>query len=98
MALVALALLLSSPLSALAREDRVNGRDGVEGDPGDGLGAIGGGGGSSDLLGGDTNNRVEHRAIVIDSIVLVSFAPDLGVYIIILPSNWLQDTEALECR
>jgi len=48
MALVALALLLSSPLSALAREDRVNGRDGAEGDPQDGN-EFDGGGGSGDV-------------------------------------------------
>ncbi len=72
--LLVFALVLSAPTAAFAKVDMVNGRDGAEGDPGDGVGADGGGGGSWEPQGKDAStefNPVRARAVLFDGIVLI---------------------------
>ena len=59
--LLVFALILAGPASVSARVEMLDGRDGVEGDPGDSFGGTGGGGdydiGGSDVVAGDQPTR-----------------------------------------
>lgn len=73
--LLVFALILAGPASVSARVEMLNGRDGVEGDPDDGVGAIGGGG-----SGDGSNNNTLNTPLPINVRTPV-FAEFLIVYV-----------------